>query len=216
MNVLTIIPARSGSRRCPGKNWEKVGGKTLLQRALDCLPETSAEMDVAIVSDAPKRCPKEEHDHEIHVLKEPKRLAADTMPMRNVVSWACEQMYQETYMYYDAVLLLQPSSPLRDRYDVGKCISFLELNENVDSVVSVVADLKTKGYRRNGAIYLTRWEYAVAGELMGGITQFYVMPPERSIDIDTPEDLAEARRLAGDTQEPEPRTPFERGEQFNV
>jgi len=155
---------------------------------------------VAIVSDAPSRCPKEERHYEIHVLKEPKRLTGDIVGMGAVVEWACGRMYEhETYKSYESVALLQPTSPFRDVYDLSKCIGILEANEEHDSVVSVTYDLATKSYKRNGAIYLTRWELAARGELMGGWTQFYVMPPERSLDIDTPEDLAEARRIAGDT-----------------
>jgi CMP-N-acetylneuraminic acid synthetase len=61
-----------------------------------------------------------------------------------------------------------------------------------------VKDGKHVRYEHNGAIYISKTELVQRGEIVGGWTQFYVMPPERSIDIDTPEDLAEARRLAGD------------------
>jgi CMP-N-acetylneuraminic acid synthetase len=200
MRVLTIIPARAGSKRCPGKNWEKVGEHTLLERAIICaeLADTSRERRVFVVSDRPHPesafCCKSSCAR--YVL-EPSYLATDDAKMSDVVSWFCARL-REVEPVPEAVVLLQPTSPLRHYKDVQACISIME-RSGCDSVVSVTYDLATKGYKRNGAIYLARWELAQRGELMGGFTQFYVMPPERSIDIDTPEDLAEARRLAGDS-----------------
>lgn len=204
MRVLTIIPARSGSKRLPGKNWEKVGGKTLLQLALDY-----AEGFMMIVSDAPERCPKEERGGPITVLEEPADLAGDDAPMSAVVKWACGVFYEKFARAYgcpEVVVLLQPTSPLRSRYDVAACVHMFErerfLDTRPDSVVSVVRR-KTVGapnshFETNGAVYAMSWEQASTVGDIGGDTRFYVMPPERSIDINTAEDLAKARRLAGD------------------
>jgi N-acylneuraminate cytidylyltransferase len=49
---------------------------------------------------------------------------------------------------------------------------------------------------RNGSIYLTRVEALRRGEILDEADQrAYIMPPERSHDIDTPEDLAFAEFL---------------------
>lgn len=196
MNVLCIVPARSGSKRCPGKNWEKVGGKTLLQRALDSAPLGHGN-HVVIVSDAPDRCPTHEQGTTVAVYAEPSELASDATPMRKVVEWVCSKWIDSGNRHTRSVLVLQPSSPFRELHDSGWAIDIMERSW-CDSVVSVVQDLKTKEYRRNGAIYLSAWDVAARGFLGCGWTQLYVMPAHSSIDIDTPEDLTEARRLAGD------------------
>ena len=208
MRILTIIPARSGSKRLPGKNWEKVGGKTLIQRALDCAPVEDG--DVVVVSDAPKKCPRFERGAELYVLKEPDGLAGDKTPIRDVVRWAITEWgknYPVGDRYADAVLLLQPTSPLRTPQDVQRCIEMYETRRDEeawpDSIVSVVRrkrpDAHNTHFETNGAIYLMSWEQASTVGEIGGDVRFYLMPESRSIDIDTAEDLAEARRLAGDT-----------------
>jgi CMP-N-acetylneuraminic acid synthetase len=50
-------------------------------------------------------------------------------------------------------------------------------------------------YEHNGAVYVTSPYLVARGEIVGGLTGFYVMPPERSIDIDTQEDLDRAREI---------------------
>jgi len=124
------------------------------------------------------------------VLTEPAEIAGDTVPMREVLMFAvprCEAT--------DAVVLLQPTSPLRTADDVGECFRIWKLS-GCDSVVSL-RDAGEHRYERNGAVYITRPSLVRKGEIVGGWTQFYVMPPERSVDVDTAEDLAEARRFAG-------------------
>ena len=196
MSILTIIPARSGSKRLPGKNWEKVGGKTLLQHALD---DALGDL-IVIATDAPEKCMEATRSKNVCIMEEPAALADDSARMSDVVRWVCEGIENDRYRVprrYDAVMVLQPSSPLRTPGDVLNCVSAHD-SLGWNSLVSVVADLETKSYKRNGAIYITDWQLAARGDLMGGLTHFYVMPPERSIDINTAEDLAEARRLAGD------------------
>lgn len=200
MSILTIIPARSGSKRLPGKNWEKVGGKTLVDRAIHCGNDAMVDVrrdQVFVVTDKPLAPAVCCIGGPARYVAEPEELATDDASMASVVAWFCAKL-AAVERPTDAVMLLQPTSPLRTVGDVLSCRSIFE-RSGCDSVVSVTYDLATKGYRRNGAIYLTRWELAARGELMAGWTQFYVMPPERSIDINTAEDLAEARRIAGDS-----------------
>ena len=45
-------------------------------------------------------------------------------------------------------------------------------------------------YKRNTAIYLTKTELIMQGKLFGDVSRPYVMPRERSIDVNEPVDLA--------------------------
>lgn len=193
MRVLTIIPARSGSKRCPGKNWEKVGGKTLVERAVECAND--ADLLPVIVTDEPDRCA----GLNAVVLKEPPEIAAADVEMNRVIHWAQDEVDPGHERY--PVVLLQPTSPLRYSYDIHGCLRMFNSGVDFDAVVSVVGVKEGKHvrYEHNGAVYVFPGSNAMFGGcLICGRVGFYVMPPERSIDIDTPEDLAEARRLAGD------------------
>lgn len=53
-------------------------------------------------------------------------------------------------------------------------------------------------YKRNCAIYLTRTDLIMAGDLFGAVSRAYVMPPERSVDINTPFDFTVAEAIASD------------------
>ena len=201
MRVLSIIPARANSRRLPGKNWEKVGGKTLLQHALDHFVGWPV-----VVSDAPERCPTTEQGSDVMVLTEPPELAGDSVPMSEVVKWTCSTVYELVAQKWgcpEVVLLLQPTSPLRTKQDVNRCVHMFErerfLDTRPDSVVSVVRrkrpDAHNTHFETNGAIYLMSWEQASTVGEIGGDVRFYLMPEDRSIDIDTQEDLDRAREI---------------------
>ncbi len=193
--TLCIIPARSGSKRLPGKNWLTVGGKTLVQRAVDCA--LGAGLKPYIVTDAPERC----EGLGAVVLEEPEWVAGDTVSMAGVIRWATDF---RVCPKDGRVVLLQPTSPLRSPEDVTACIRIMDRTD-CDYVVSVTAythndqcrdgsavEKTLHPYQRNGAVYVARLP-----DLFTGWTQLYVMPPERSVDIDTAEDLEEARRIAG-------------------
>lgn len=189
MNIIAIIPARAGSKRVPGKNREPVGRVPMWQRAVQCAIDAHIQ-SVCVITDDEAIAEHAAKIPKVRVLNEPPELAADDVPMRDVLMYAVPRMGQA-----DAVCLLQPTSPLRTCDDVGECIRIMKLTA-CDSVVSVVAR-EGHRYERNGAVYLTKFKLALHGVSAEGWTQFYVMPAERSVDVDTAEDLAEARRLAG-------------------
>lgn len=187
MRTLAIIPARIGSERVPRKNLEKVGGLSLVRRAI--AQARQAALDVVVVTDS--RDISGTVTDECRVLMEPSHLAAADVPMVRVVRWAIESQIELP----DRIVLLQPTSPLRIADDIKGCLD-LQRRTSCDCVVSVVAK-PDHTYQRNGAVYVSSVALVRMGELIGGWTQFYVMPPERSVDIDTLADLEEARRIAG-------------------
>ena len=126
----------------------------------------------------------------------------------------------------DAVMLLQPTAPLRSAEDIENCAALLE-KTGADSVVSVVdvgghhplrmkkmsgdrlvnyVEQKQESmgprqelppvYIRNGAIYLSKREVLFKRPTMvGADCRGYIMPAERSVNIDTPFDLILANHL---------------------
>jgi CMP-N,N'-diacetyllegionaminic acid synthase len=156
------------------------------------------------------------------------RLAADETPTLEVL-----RDHLDRHPDVDAVVLLQPTSPLRTAEDVRACLDALD---RADRVVTVTPDehppnwtfrLTAGGgldpllgwdavasrrqdaeptYRLNGAVYAVRAEVVRRGDgLLAPDAAVVVMPAERSVDVDDALDLELARLLAARATEPEPR-----------
>lgn len=214
--VLALIPARGGSKGIPGKNIANLAGKPLIAwtiEAAQACPSIDAIMlstdDQAIAEVAVKfGCSVP--------FTRPAELATDEATSMEVVLHALEQLPG-----FDVVLLLQPTSPLRNSADIAAC---LELLQDAPAVVSLrpsedhpylifrighdnslepyAMPFAGQSLRRqdlpgawclNGAIYAadTAWLKSQKSFLSPN-TVAYKMPAERSLDIDTLADLHRA------------------------
>lgn len=220
--ILGIIPARGGSKGVPRKNIRLIAGKPLI----------SYTIEAAFAATTPIRLITSTDDEEIasvarslgsEVIMRPPELALDDTPMIPVLLNVLNTI-SETGQFFDFLLLLQPTAPLRTGKDIDAAL-FELVNSGCDSVVSVyqVSDAHpARMYRlsdgilvpydtepanhlrqslppvfhRNGAIYACRTELLQKhGLLVGPETKPYVMPKERSINIDDELDLAFANFL---------------------
>lgn len=116
MRVLGIVPARAGSKRLPGKNSLKLGGKPLWEIALD--QALSAGLFPVVSTDDP-----EIYKREPLSIERPAELAGDGTPVEDVVAHVleCGDVAQ-----YDAFVLLNPTHPLRKVEDIKLCVAALE------------------------------------------------------------------------------------------
>jgi len=225
-SVLAVVPARGGSKGLPGKNLAELDGKPLVAWSVLC-GRASEHVDNVVCStdDQAIAGAAAEAGAEIPCLRPPE-LASDTASAAEVVAHMAF-----TCPGYDLMVLLQPTSPLRSPSDIDAAIAALVASE-ADSCRSVVAveehpwlmyrvvdgrlcpamadvrhDVRRQEfpefYRLNGAIYVvTRESLERTRSLVGDIDIGYVMAGERSVDIDTAEDLERARRLARDGHGP--------------
>jgi CMP-N,N'-diacetyllegionaminic acid synthase len=136
MRVLGIVPARGGSKGIPGKNVRPLGGKPLLvhtaeaalaARLLSRVVLTTDDEEIAKVGRA---C-----GLEVPFLR-PAELALDDTPTLPVLQHAVTEL-ERAGDHFDAVCLLQPTSPFRRAGDIDGCIQLLE-TEGLDGVVSVL------------------------------------------------------------------------------
>ena len=134
MKILTIIPARGGSKGIPRKNIKLLGGKPLIYYSIDCARAICADDDICISSD---------DDEIINVVERyglkvpfvrPAELASDTAGTYEVILHALDY-YEKLGRHYDVVLLLQNTSPFRTAEHVKE--AFKLYNSDVDMVVSV-------------------------------------------------------------------------------
>ena len=118
--ILAVIPARSGSKRIPNKNMEVLGGKTLVQRALDIAVMVA---DAVVVSSDSVDILNSLDGEFIHRHR-PSELSTGYKGS-GLVTWRDALVYAEyeTGFTFDQSVLLEPSSPFRTAKDVQECIA---------------------------------------------------------------------------------------------
>ncbi len=135
--VLGLIPARGGSKSIPHKNLAPLLGRPLLAYTAEAardskrLGRTVLSTDDADIAHAGKGL-----GLEVPYLRPPE-LASDDAPMLAVVQHMLRHLEQDGGYRPDAVVLLQPTSPLRRAEHIDEAIDIL-LSTGGDSVVSVV------------------------------------------------------------------------------
>lgn len=223
--LLAVIPARSGSKRLPGKNLLPVAGHPLIAHAIR-LAGRSRDIDRCVVStDSPDiAAVARQYGAEAPFLR-PVELAQDATPGIEPVLHALRWLDEHDGYRPDYVMLLQPTSPLRTVEDLEAAIRLVEQRQ-ADAVVSVClthppswmrrvaedgrlldgasgAQETDAVYRVNGAIYVARREVLLQQQnWYTDRTYAYVMPAERSLDIDTPWDLHLANLILNDGRDP--------------
>ncbi len=136
MRILAIIPARGGSKGVPGKNIKLLGGKPLLQYTADSAKESKLLTKIILSS---------EDENIIGVAKEvgievpfirPSELATDYAKSIDVIRHAIDAL-EAKGEYFDAVCVLQPTSPFRERGLIDKAIQKF-ITTGVDTLLSVL------------------------------------------------------------------------------
>jgi CMP-N-acetylneuraminic acid synthetase len=212
--LLGVVPARGGSKGIKHKNLQLLRGIPLIQHTLIAASMSELLDDVIVTTD----------DNEIaqacegwcDVIRRPPELAQDDTPMLPVVQHAVATYSKPV----DAVVLLQPTSPLRDHNDIDAAIKLWREAPNADSLVSVCLGVHPKKsyvlmngvmvpfarqvpydkyadrcLTRNGAIFITSKRLLDEGALFNESPLFYVMPRWKSLDLDYPEDVFMAEAI---------------------
>jgi len=224
---LGLIPARSGSKGVERKNIRILSGESLISHTIRSANEAqNLDRIIVTTNDEEIKSVAESHDAEVPFLR-PEELATDETPMYPVIEHALRYLEMEDGYTPEAVVLLQPTSPLRTAEHIDGAIN-THRNEAVTTVISVYPDHsyrwrpdvhgatqlnytgsasrrqdKQPEYVENGAIYVTETlHFLDEGELRGECVGLFEMSKSESIDIDTEFDfwLAETikQRLEGE------------------
>jgi CMP-N-acetylneuraminic acid synthetase len=136
MRVLGVVTARGGSKGIPGKNVRPLGGKPLLVHTAEAalaarrLSRVVLTTDDEKIAEVGRAC-----GLEVPFLR-PAELAMDDTPTLPVLQHAVAEL-ERAGDRFDAVCLLQPTSPFRRAGDIDGCIELLE-TAGLDAVVSVL------------------------------------------------------------------------------
>ncbi|HVZ21822.1 MAG TPA: acylneuraminate cytidylyltransferase family protein [Vicinamibacterales bacterium] len=136
MKVLGVITARGGSKGLPGKNLRPLAGKPLIAHTIDAARESRA-FDRVILSTDDEAIAGAARTRGCDVpFMRPDELARDETPHLPVLQHAVAWLRDHEGYTPDAVMILQPTSPLRRAVDIVESIALLE-RSGADSVVSV-------------------------------------------------------------------------------
>lgn len=134
MKPLIIIPARGGSKGIPRKNIKELGGRPLIYYAIDGARSVADDADICVTTDDAEIISIVE-DYGLKVpFVRPDYLAADNMGTYEVLLHALGY-YESLGRKYDAVVLLQPTSPFRRPDDIRGAME--AYSPDVDMVVTV-------------------------------------------------------------------------------
>jgi len=215
--IIAIIPARGGSKGIPKKNIIVLNGKPLIAYTIEAALKSKYISEV-VVSSEDEEILKVSKKFGANIIKRPYKLAHDVSPCEPVILNVLKEL-KKNKKGFDVIVLLQPTSPLRDAIDIDNAIE-LFFKKNATALISVykplhspfkafklsnngllegIVDSETPFkcrqdipicYYPNGAIFIIYTKlFLKYKKLFTDKTIPYVMPEEKSIDIDTHEDV---------------------------
>ncbi len=214
---LYIIPARGGSKGIPRKNIKDFAGKPLICYSIEAARALSDDEHIIVSTDDEEIADVARSTGLKVEYMRPSHLATDTAGSREVMIDAMDWAERKG-VDYDMIVLLQPTSPLRNADDIRGCIELY--SDEIDMVVSVVEAQSNPYYNcfetspetgylhisKGDGLYTRRQDVPKAWEYNGAVYVInpkslrdmpmgkfprripYEMPRSRSVDLDTPTD----------------------------
>lgn len=217
--IIAIIPARGGSKGIPDKNIVPVGGRPLISYTIMAARDCQRLNEILLSTDSEKiaKCAAD-YGLNCDSLR-PAEFATDTAKTIDAVIYEIKKFEEKTKKKVDIVVVLQPTTPLRSTSDIDNALDlFLQrdvdslisvyeassvhpsimyyFNGNaLTPVIEMGKEIRRrqefqKAYVRNGAIYISKRSLIMNQYTIVSNNPIpYVMPRERSINIDEPYDL---------------------------
>lgn len=216
MKYLALINARKGSKGIKNKNKKILNNKPLISWTFEIIKKLENKFEDILLSTDDNDIIKIAKKYNIDSpFVRPKSLAKDKTLQIDVIHHALN--YAEKKKKYDAVVLFQPTNPLRRINDIKKCISVFE-KYNPDNVITIIKSKKNllstlyeknknylspifsspergtirqnnKGfYSRVGSLYIIKSELVRKKKLFGDKIMGVEVSLLDSFDIDEPED----------------------------
>jgi CMP-N-acetylneuraminic acid synthetase len=222
--VLGVIPARGGSKSVPRKNIRLLGHKPLIEYTL-CAAKKCSLLSRYVVSTEDVEIAQIVKDLGVEVIERPKELARDDTPTLPVIQHAVRVIEEEISSNVDYIVILQATSPFRNSEDIRGAIKKListkadsvvsvcklekfhpwKIKRIVNARLIAYTEEEIEGtrrqdlplaYIRNGGIYAVQRDIIMEkNSIFGTDCRPYIMPPERSVDINNEMDLIFAEAL---------------------
>ena len=222
--VLAIIPARGGSKRIPRKNIKSFAGKPMIHWPLEELKKNNLIKDILVSTDDDEiKRTVELLDIKVPYTR-PSELSDDFTGTAKVVKHAVD-WYMNNVSYVDYILTVYPTAVFLNNEDIIEAAKLLNSDDDTQIVFSgtefsfpiqraVSLDKKnnvkmfqtehvhtrsqdlTKAYHDAGQFYLYRINAAIKEySALEAQSKMIVLPRDRVVDIDEPEDFRLAEKL---------------------
>ncbi|TLD41229.1 MAG: N-Acetylneuraminate cytidylyltransferase [Candidatus Jettenia ecosi] len=220
--MIAIVPARGGSKGLPGKNIKELLGKPMIASAIEeglrsrYLSEVIVSTDDKEIAEVAVRygakCP----------FMRPVELATDKSLAMDTYTYTIERLNKEFGYNIREFVVLQPTSPLRIAEDIDNTIEIFKTHD-ADSAVSFTKEHHPISWHKfldennkitplfeekvqnrqeirptyypNGAVYVFKLSVVKSGRYYTENSYAYVMPADRSVDVDTIDDFEYAEFL---------------------
>lgn len=224
ISSIAIIPARSGSQGIVHKNITPFAGIPLIAHTIQCALQSKLFSDVVVSTDSEEYANiARAYGANVPFLR-PASLAESTVPTSEVTLHTL-QMLKEQGKTYDTIAVLLPTSPLRTIEDLKQSLQMLQdkdaeiiisvcvampsplwcnsLQDDLSMKNFIAKEMRNKPrqqlepyYCIHGAIFWARYDaYRQSQDSYAMRSYAYIMPSERSIDIDNKKDLYLAEQL---------------------
>ena len=200
VEFLGVIPARGGSKGIPRKNIKMIAGKPLMAWTIEAA-RRSKLLDHFVVSTEDPEIARIARRYGAEVIDRPKKLATNTATTLSVLQHVLTKIDAE------AVVILQPTSPVRARDLIDRCIGRFKKTKADNLATGFICKFKEYGYynqRRqdlkgffydDGNVYVVKSELIRAGTLFGKKAARIMATREENIEIDDEFDFWMAEQI---------------------
>ena len=136
MNILAVIPARGGSKGIPKKNLVELLGKPLIVYTIEAA-KLSKNISKLVLTTDDSEISAIGKEFNLEVIKRPSELSTDLASSHSAIFHAFKSVLSTSYKP-DAILTLQPTSPLRTSFHIDDAINIFKKDKNADSLVSCI------------------------------------------------------------------------------
>ncbi len=188
--ILGLIPARGGSKGIPQKNIIPIAGKPLIAWTIEAA-KASKSLDKFIVSTDDKGIKEIAQEWDADVQDRPAEFANDQASTLSVLEYVI-QTYPET----DTLVLLQPTSPIRDTDLIDRCVERFQESDADSLATGWFCKYKPYGdnyFRRqdiegffydDGNVYVIKADIIRQGDRYGDKHELMTIDREQNVEID--------------------------------
>ena len=220
---LAVIPARGGSKRIPHKNIVQFCGKPMIAYAIEAVRESGLFDKIHVSTDSKEICEVVEKLGVNIDFMRPTELADDFIGLAPVLRWVLKK-YQQQGEVFESLCCIMPNSPLLNSQDLIDAFDIFNqyngqypllvfarlpvpaewafhrskegfMNAISPKSIEIRSQDLEDAYYECGPFHIWRPNHLEMTTPASGNVLSYVLPAERAVDIDTPEDLAFAERL---------------------
>lgn len=224
MEVLAIVPARGGSKGIPGKNIKDLAGHPLIYYSIKAGQESKYVTRTVLSTEDEKIKKVAQEVCNCEVVDRPMELAQDETKTIPVLIQVCDELEKTEGYKPDVVVLLQPTTPLRDAKQLDEAFEVF-LNNDCDSTfaaqpigithgrwrlnpqtneLEAIYDYRHRPRRQEKHLHYKLFKetgsiYIIKTDVMREVYDFIgkkpVIYPSKSIDIDNPEDFVKIEEI---------------------